>query len=121
MLIIRLLRQGKKHQPFYKIIVVENNRGPHSGKFVEQVGFYNPLTKERDLKKDRILYWISKGAQTSDTVHNMLVTDKIIEGDKRRSHNIKPKEEVIEATTEEKSAEETKEETKEEVLEEKKG
>ena len=117
MLIIRLLRQGKKHQPFYKIIVVENNRGPHSGKFVEQVGFYNPLTKEKDLKKDRILYWISKGAQTSDTIHNMLVSDKIIVGDKRRSHTIKPKEEVTEETPTQAPKEEA---PKEEALEEKK-
>jgi len=125
MLVIRFLRQGKKHQPFYKIVVVEKNKGPHSGKFVEQVGFYNPLTKEKDLNKERILYWISKGAQLSDTIHNMLVSNKIIQGEKRRVHSMKPKEEEKpveeskEETAEEKSAEEPKEEPKEEVGEEK--
>lgn len=129
MLVIRLLRQGRKHQPFYKIVVVENNRGPHSGKFVEQVGFYNPFTKEKDLNKERILYWISKGAQPSDTVYNMLITDKIIDGDKRKSHTVKPKEEVkedastetpvqgetpVEEVKEDAPVEEPKEESKEE-------
>jgi len=114
MLVIRFLRQGKKHQPFYKIVVVEKNKGPHSGKFVEQVGFYNPFTKEKDLNKERVLYWISKGAQPSDTVHNMLIQEKIIEGKKVSVHATKPKEEVKETPAEEKPAEEAKEEAPQE-------
>ena len=53
---------------------------------MEEVGFYNPLTKQRILKGDRVKYWISVGAQPSDTVHNMLVTEKVLEGAKIPQH-----------------------------------
>ncbi|HOF44887.1 MAG TPA: 30S ribosomal protein S16 [Candidatus Pacearchaeota archaeon] len=84
MLAIRLFRIGKKKQPSYKIVVTDKQNPPQGGQFVEQVGFYNPLTNEKTLKEDRIKYWLSVGAQTSDTVHNMLITEKIIEGEKRK-------------------------------------
>ncbi len=84
MLAIRLFRVGKKKQPSYKIVVTDKQNPPQGGQFVEQVGFYNPLTNEKTLKGDRIKYWLSVGAQTSDTVHNMLITEKIIEGEKRK-------------------------------------
>lgn len=84
MLAIRLFRVGKKKQPSYKIVVTDKQNPPQGGQFVEQVGFYNPLTNEKTLKEDRIKYWLSVGAQTSDTVHNMLITEKIIEGEKRK-------------------------------------
>ncbi|MBU1045958.1 30S ribosomal protein S16 [Patescibacteria group bacterium] len=93
MLSIRFLRQGKLHQPSYKIVVIEKTRPPKSGRFIEQLGFYNPLTKEKQLKADRINYWISKGAQPSDTMHNLLVRNKIIEGVKVAAHSIKKKKE----------------------------
>ena len=84
MLAIRLFRIGKKKQPSYKIVVTDKQNPPQGGQFIEQVGFYNPLTNEKTLKEDRIKYWLSVGAQTSDTVHNMLITKKIIEGEKRK-------------------------------------
>ncbi|MDK2949219.1 MAG: small subunit ribosomal protein [Patescibacteria group bacterium] len=84
MLAIRLFRVGKKKQPSYKIVVTNKQNPPQGGQFVEQVGFYNPLTNERTLKEDRIKYWLSVGAQASDTVHNMLITEKVIEGEKRK-------------------------------------
>lgn len=83
MLVIRLLRVGKKNQPFFKIVVTEKRNPPRGGRFVQDVGFYNPLTKERNLKKEKILYWLSKGAKPSDTVYNLLVSEKIIEGRKK--------------------------------------
>ena len=82
MLVIRLFRTGKKNQPFFKIVVTEKTRPPKAGRFVEQVGFYNPLTKERGVKADRVKYWISVGAQCSDTIHNLLIQEKIITGKK---------------------------------------
>ncbi|MBU3964507.1 30S ribosomal protein S16 [Patescibacteria group bacterium] len=91
MLSIRLLRHGKLHQPSYKIVVIEKTRPPKSGKFVEQVGFYNPFTKEKGFNADRIKYWISNGAQPSDTMNNLLVKNKIIEGVKIAAHSIKKK------------------------------
>ncbi len=53
---------------------------------MEEVGFYNPLTKEKVLKKERILYWLSVGAKTSATLHNLLVSEKIIAGKKITKH-----------------------------------
>ena len=79
MLAIRLFRIGKKKQPSYKIVVTDKQNAPQGGQFIEQVCFYNPLTNEKTLKEDRIKYRLSVGAQTSDTVHNMLITEKIIE------------------------------------------
>jgi len=90
MLSIRLQRKGKKNQPFFKIVVTEKQKSSTRGRFVEELGFYNPLTKERSLKGDRAKYWMSVGAQPSDTVYNMLVTDNVIEGKKRPQHK-KPK------------------------------
>ena len=86
MLTIRLFRVGKKKQPSFKIVVTDRRNGPAKGRFVEEVGFYDPLTKQRNLKGDRVKYWLSVGAQPSDTVHNMLVTEKVIEGAKRAKH-----------------------------------
>jgi len=86
MLVIRLLRIGKKHQPSYKIVVTDKRRAPKGGRFVAQVGSWDPLTKHRALDKDKIKEWISKGAKPSDTVHNMLVQEKIIEGKKMDVH-----------------------------------
>jgi len=86
MLKIRLLRIGKKHQPSYKIVVTDKRNPPKGGRFVAEVGSWNPLTKQRILKKDEIKEWISKGAQVSDTVYNMLVAEKVVEGKKIVSH-----------------------------------
>jgi small subunit ribosomal protein S16 len=82
MLTIRLTRKGKKNQPFFRVVVVDKKRSSKGGRSVEDVGFVDPLKKRKSLNKERILYWISKGAQPSDTVHNLLITEKIIEGKK---------------------------------------
>lgn len=83
MLVIRLFRTGKKNQPSFKIVVTEKTNAPSRGRFSEEVGFYNPTTKEKILRKERIEYWIKKGAQPSDTVYNMMVSEKMAEGKKR--------------------------------------
>ncbi|MCX6738362.1 MAG: 30S ribosomal protein S16 [Candidatus Parcubacteria bacterium] len=89
MLSIRFLRRGKLHQPSYKIVVTEKTRPPKSGKFIEQLGSYDPKTKEKIFNSERIKYWISKGAQPSDTIHNLLVKNKIITGVKLAVHSVK--------------------------------
>ncbi|OHA71176.1 MAG: 30S ribosomal protein S16 [Candidatus Wildermuthbacteria bacterium RIFCSPHIGHO2_02_FULL_49_9] len=86
MLTIRLQRKGKKNQPFFKIVVTEEKRSSTGGRFVEELGFYNPVTKEKSLKKERAKYWLSVGAKPSDTVYNMLVQDSVIEGKKIPKH-----------------------------------
>lgn len=70
---LRLRRMGKKKQPVYKLVAADS-RSPRDGKFLEAVGFYNPLTKPHtlELKEDRILYWLNVGAQPTDTVKSLL-------------------------------------------------
>lgn len=85
MLVIRLFRVGKKNQPFFKIVVTDKRKPPKAGRFVEQVGFYNPITKEKKLKAERTKYWLSVGAKPSATVYNLLVSEKILEGEETLS------------------------------------
>ena len=70
---IRLKRMGSKRKPFYRIVVADS-RSPRDGRFIEAVGYYNPLTNPVDLKlnEEDILNWLQKGAQPSDTVRNLL-------------------------------------------------
>lgn len=92
MLVIRLSRVGKKKQPTYRVVVQEKQRDPW-GTSVEIVGNYNPLTEPKTivLKEDRIKHWLEKGAQPSETVHNLLVDAKLVSGPKRRAttHDMK--------------------------------
>lgn len=92
MLTIRLSRFGATKRPTYRLIISEKARDPW-GKYLEELGFYNPKVKPPviQLKVDRIKYWISKGAQTSSTINNLLIDQKIIEGVKRRQANISKK------------------------------
>ena len=82
MLIIRLIRTGKKNAPSFRIILIEKTASPKSGKFLEILGSYNPRSKETNLKKERIKYWLTQGVQISETVHNLLVKREIIKGPK---------------------------------------
>jgi small subunit ribosomal protein S16 len=70
---LRLRRMGKKKQPIYKIVAADS-RSPRDGKFLEAVGFYNPLTDPHtlELKEDRIMYWLNSGAQPTSTVKSLL-------------------------------------------------
>lgn len=70
---IRLTRMGSKKKPFYRINVADS-RAPRDGRFIETVGTYNPLVAENQvtIKEERVLEWLSKGAQPSDTVRNLL-------------------------------------------------
>ncbi len=86
MLMLRFQRVGKKKQPTYRLIVSEKAKDPQAG-HTEALGNYNPLLKSKapSLNKERILYWISKGAQPSPTVHNLLVKEGILTGKKKKS------------------------------------
>jgi len=89
MLSIRLSRVGKKKQPLYRLIVTEKTRDPW-GKFLENLGSYNPKTKVSQIKNDRILYWLKQGAQATSTVHNLLVSQGIIKDKKVRASKSQP-------------------------------
>ncbi len=75
MVVIRLSRGGARNRPFYNIVVADS-RNPRDGRFVERVGFYNPLAKEGEeavrIAMDRLTYWQGKGAQASDTVMRLV-------------------------------------------------
>ena len=70
---LRLRRMGKKKQPIYKIVAADA-RSPRDGRFLEAVGLYNPLTEPHsvDIKEERVLYWLNKGAQPTKTVKSLL-------------------------------------------------
>ena len=86
MLMIRLQRVGKKNEPHFRVVLTEKTTSPR-GKHLELLGFLNPKSKERAFKKERVLHWMSKGAKLSDTVHNLLVSEKILEGKKSANHS----------------------------------
>jgi small subunit ribosomal protein S16 len=72
-LMIRLSRRGARKQPYYRVVVIEKDRA-RDGRSVEVVGTYNPRTNPAsvDLKRERIDYWVSKGAQLSDRVRKLV-------------------------------------------------
>lgn len=74
---IRLARHGAKKAPYYRVIVADS-RSPRDGRFIEEVGRYNPLTKPAMVKLDmeKIDTWISNGAQPTDTVARLIKTAK---------------------------------------------
>ena len=73
MVSIRLRREGTKNSPYYRVVVA-NQRSPRDGKFIEQVGVYDPRKPGENSKLaiERLDYWISQGAQPSDTVRSLL-------------------------------------------------
>jgi small subunit ribosomal protein S16 len=72
---IRLARHGAKKRPFYRIVAA-SSEAPRDGRFLEVLGTYNPLTSPATIqvKEDRVLDWLGKGAQPSDTVKSLLRT-----------------------------------------------
>ena len=70
---LRLKRMGAKQRPSYRIVAADS-RSPRDGRFIETVGTYNPITKEAEINIDeeKALYWLSKGAEPTDTVRNLL-------------------------------------------------
>lgn len=77
MLAIRFQRVGRRNDPAFRIVVGERRSKPQSSG-IEVLGSFHPKTKQTLLRDERILYWISKGAQLSDTVRNLLVAKKVI-------------------------------------------
>lgn len=90
MLNIRLQRTGKRGQAYFRIIVAEHTKKP-KGSVLELLGSYDPHKKELKVNKERVEYWISKGAQISPTVNNLLVNNKIWDKPKMESWKAKAK------------------------------
>jgi small subunit ribosomal protein S16 len=85
MLAIKLSPVGKKKQISYRVVINEK-RSKFDGKCIEDLGWYNPHTNKFSLNAERVKHWIASGAQPTDTVHNILVTAKLIEGAKVPLH-----------------------------------
>ena len=70
---IRLRRMGAKKNPFYRIVVADS-RAPRDGRYIEEIGFYDPMDADKPIKVDaeRAKYWIDNGAQPTDTVRALL-------------------------------------------------
>ena len=75
MVTIRLARGGAKKSPFYQIVVTDS-RSSRDGRFIEKIGYFNPMARGQEIrlemKKDRIDHWVSKGAQTSVRVNTLI-------------------------------------------------
>ena len=70
---LRLKRMGAKQKPFYRVVAADS-RSPRDGRFIETVGTYNPIKEPAEVtfKEDRVMYWLSNGANPTDTVRNLL-------------------------------------------------
>ena len=77
---IRLKRMGMKKKPFYRLVVADV-RSPRDGRFIEEIGYYDPMTKPAEIKvnNDRAQYWLGVGAQPTDTVRILLKKSGAIE------------------------------------------
>ncbi len=119
---IRLRRMGAKKRPFYRFVVADS-RSPRNGRFIEEIGFYNPILDpvEIKIKEDRAIKWLRDGATPTDTVRGLMNRLGIIEKAKDRSYT--PEENAIihvgalEANKAKKEAPKV-EKAKEEVVEE---
>jgi small subunit ribosomal protein S16 len=105
MLMIRLQRVGRVHEPTFRVVLVDSKRSTKSGQALEVLGNHDTRKAKNNsnVDADRIKYWISKGAQLSDTMRNLLISKKVITGKKV---NALPKKRPIkkELTEEEKKA-----------------
>ena len=120
MLMIRLQRVGRKHEPVFRLVLTDSKNGPKSGKFLEILGSLDMRNADSsNFKTDRIKDLMSKGAKVSDTVHNILVGKKLVDGKKinKLPKKSAPKKEEVAAPAETKIEEAPKaEEVKEEPV-----
>jgi small subunit ribosomal protein S16 len=118
MLRIRLQRRGKKNYATYRIVVADQH-APIKGRFIADLGYHNPHTDEFKVNSEEVKKWISNGAKPTNTMHNLLITNKVIEGEKMTSW--RPKKKEVEETDKKEVKKEVKEDSKApEEVEEKK-
>ncbi len=82
MLMIRFQRIGRTNDPAFRIVVLEKERAAKSGRITEQLGTYNPRSKAMTLNEGKVKEWISKGAQPTGSIHNLLVSKGVLSGKK---------------------------------------
>lgn len=92
MLKMRLQRIGRKNQPSFRVIVTDSRNAQIRGRHVDIVGTYEPRAGKFEVDAEKVKKWLSQGVQPSDTIHNFLVAEKIIEGKKK---NVLPRKSPI--------------------------
>jgi small subunit ribosomal protein S16 len=92
---LRLKRMGRKHRPFYRIVAIPK-RSKRDGKTLEEIGYHDPMNKDTKVDKERAEYWLSVGAQPSDTVRRILVREGIIEEEEKKVYKKEPGEKMKE-------------------------
>lgn len=84
---IRLKRTGRRNRPFYRVVAVDRRR-PRDGKVLEELGYFDPINKDAEkqlsLERERIEYWLTVGAQPSETVHSILRRSGVVAGPFRK-------------------------------------
>jgi small subunit ribosomal protein S16 len=111
MLTIRLQRTGKKNQADFRIVIAEKE-APVNKKILEVLGSYNPRKKLFRVKSDeRLKYWLSQKVEVSPTVHNLFVTNKVLEGTKVKSFSIPKKPEKSDTSADAKALADKSEKT----------
>ena len=109
MLKMRLQRVGRKHETSFRLVLTDSKNSTKSGRFKEILGSFDPRKSTDAFKVDRVKHWLAKGTAVTDTVHNLFVTHKIIDGKKI---NVLPRKHPIVKKT---PAEEVKSEPKAEI------
>ena len=79
---IRFQRIGRTNDPAFRIVLIEKERAAKAGGINELLGTYNPRSKALTLNEERVTYWISKGAQPTGSIHNLLINKGVIQGKK---------------------------------------
>ena len=82
MLMIRFQRIGRTNDPAFRIVVLEKERAAKAGNILELLGTYNPRSKALTLNEEQVKHWISKGAQPTGSIHNLLINKGVIAGKK---------------------------------------
>lgn len=93
---LRLIRVGRRNDPHFRLVAQDQKRAP-KGAYLELLGTWSPISKQRRLNKERVAYWLSKGARPTDTVWNMCVTEGIVKGKKIAVHAKRKKKTAQEA------------------------
>lgn len=107
---IRMQRIGRTNDPAFRILVLEKTSSPKAGTYTDQLGTYNPKTKALTIAEDRLKDWMSKGAQLSPSLKNLLIEKKVLEGAKVQVISKKNLEKNVAKRAEEAAAAKAKEE-----------
>lgn len=109
---IRLMRFGRRHQPFFRLVVVPKRSKPTRGQYVDALGWVDPVQHKRSVNVERAKHWLAQGAQPSDTVWNLFVNEGVVSGKKRPVHTRTSPEEATTIENSKESSPETVEQSK---------